>query len=109
MFNIYLIVDSFIESGLHVWVDEIGLEAGSEFLNKIGQAIVDAKVSYSGINDETYTFRYETTQFYKNIRNLINYISISCLTHSFQITSKYSINKLRVCNMKFIKSSNTNK
>ena len=32
------------EAGIKVWVDEVGLKAGVEFFNKIGQAIVDAKV-----------------------------------------------------------------
>ena len=29
-----------------MWVDEIGLKAGVDFLSKIGEAIIDAKVSY---------------------------------------------------------------
>ena len=31
--------------GLSVWVDVVGLKAGVDFLSKIGQAIIDAKVN----------------------------------------------------------------
>ena len=33
------------QSGLSVWVDVSGLQAGVDFLSKIGEAIIDAKVS----------------------------------------------------------------
>ncbi|XP_063960802.1 uncharacterized protein LOC135155503 [Lytechinus pictus] len=36
--------DALEKAGISVWVDETGLKAGVEFLNKIGQAIIDAKV-----------------------------------------------------------------
>ena len=35
---------------LTVWIDEIGQKAGMDFLNKIGQAIIDSKVSISIIS-----------------------------------------------------------
>jgi hypothetical protein len=31
-------------AGITVWVDVTGLKAGVDFLSKIGQAIIDAKV-----------------------------------------------------------------
>ena len=36
--------DALERSGFNVWVDEIGQKAGIDFLNKIGQAIIDATV-----------------------------------------------------------------
>lgn len=32
------------KNGISVWVDVVGLTAGVDFLSKIGQAIIDAKV-----------------------------------------------------------------
>lgn len=32
------------KNGISVWVDVVGLGAGVDFLSKIGQAILDAKV-----------------------------------------------------------------
>ncbi len=40
---------AFVEHGFSVWVDVTGLQAGVDFLSKIGQAIIDAKVSNYGI------------------------------------------------------------
>ena len=37
--------DSLVDSGLRVWVDVTGLKAGVDFLSKIGQAIIDSKVT----------------------------------------------------------------
>lgn len=39
-----LFVDNLEANGISVWVDVIGLQAGVDFLSKIGQAIIDAKV-----------------------------------------------------------------
>ena len=36
--------DSLEAAGVTVWVDVTGLKAGVDFLSKIGQAIIDAKV-----------------------------------------------------------------
>ena len=42
----YLSVTGDLESrGITVWVDVVGLQAGVDFLSKIGQAIIDSKVS----------------------------------------------------------------
>ena len=44
-FNVYVLISAAFEAReLNVWVDEIGQKAGMDFLNKIGQAIIDAKV-----------------------------------------------------------------
>ena len=40
-------IDSLEENGFTVWVDKTGLKAGVDFLSKIGQAIIDAKVRKS--------------------------------------------------------------
>ena len=40
-----LVVEGLQKRGISVWVDEVGLKAGVDFLSKIGQAIIDAKVS----------------------------------------------------------------
>ena len=49
--DIYVIpmskTDCLEKSGLKVWVDVTGLSAGTDFLNKIGQAIIDSKVLYN--------------------------------------------------------------
>ena len=44
---IFFSADALEAAGIKVWVDEVGLKAGVEFFNKIGQAIVDAKVESS--------------------------------------------------------------
>lgn len=41
-----LISESLEKNGISVWVDVVGLGAGVDFLSKIGQAILDAKVLY---------------------------------------------------------------
>jgi len=38
------ILDSLEANSISVWVDIVGLNAGVNFLNKIGQAIIDSKV-----------------------------------------------------------------
>ena len=43
-FTIYYLAN-LEKRGIRVWVDVIGLKAGVDFLSKIGQAIIDAKVS----------------------------------------------------------------
>ena len=40
-----LVAEGLQKRGISVWVDEVGLKAGVDFLSKIGQAIIDAKVS----------------------------------------------------------------
>ena len=42
----FLFVESLENSGISVWVDVTGLKAGVDFLSKIGQAIIDAKVCH---------------------------------------------------------------
>ena len=37
--------DALEAAGITVWVDVSGLEAGVDFLSKIGEAIIDCKVS----------------------------------------------------------------
>ena len=41
----FLCLDKLENSGISVWVDVSGLRAGVDFLSKIGQAIIDAKVN----------------------------------------------------------------
>ncbi|XP_078600214.1 uncharacterized protein LOC144875215 isoform X2 [Branchiostoma floridae x Branchiostoma japonicum] len=45
-------------SGISVWVDEQGLGAGVDFLNKIGHAIVEAKVFLSLLSPNSVTSKY---------------------------------------------------
>ncbi|XP_033627657.1 protein tirA-like [Asterias rubens] len=46
------------EAGIKVWVDEVGLKAGVEFFNKIGQAIVDAKLFLSLLSTKSVISKY---------------------------------------------------
>ena len=39
-----LLAEKLEQSGISVWVDVSGLQAGVDFLSKIGEAIIDAKV-----------------------------------------------------------------
>ena len=41
----FCVTEGLIARGVSVWVDEVGLKAGVDFLSKIGQAIIDSKVS----------------------------------------------------------------
>ena len=41
------VTDKLLENGMSVWVDVSGLSAGVDFLSKIGEAIIDAKVCHS--------------------------------------------------------------
>ncbi|XP_070573272.1 uncharacterized protein [Ptychodera flava] len=50
--------DSLESSGVSVWVDEVGLGAGVEFLSKIGQAIVDAKAFLSLLSEKSVKSKY---------------------------------------------------
>lgn len=42
--HVWWFLEGLQKRGISVWVDEIGLKAGVDFLSKIGQAIIDAKV-----------------------------------------------------------------
>ncbi|XP_033123178.1 uncharacterized protein LOC117121896 [Anneissia japonica] len=53
-----LLKDALEAEGITVWVDEVGLQAGVEFLNKIGQAIVDAKLFLSILSCKSVTSKY---------------------------------------------------
>ncbi|CAH1801189.1 unnamed protein product [Owenia fusiformis] len=46
------------ENGITVWVDTIGLKAGVDFLSKIGQAIIDAKLFISLVSAKTVESKY---------------------------------------------------
>ncbi|XP_022102104.1 uncharacterized protein LOC110985405 isoform X2 [Acanthaster planci] len=50
--------DALEKAGITVWVDEVGLKAGVEFFNKIGQAIVDAKLFLSLLSTKSVVSRY---------------------------------------------------
>ncbi|XP_072172254.1 uncharacterized protein [Diadema setosum] len=50
--------DALEGAGITVWVDETGLKAGVEFLNKIGQAIIDAKLFLSLLSTKSATSKY---------------------------------------------------
>ena len=43
--DLNILTDALQESGISVWVDVSGLQAGVDFLSKIGEAIIDCKVS----------------------------------------------------------------
>jgi hypothetical protein len=43
--GVYFISESLEKNGISVWVDVVGLTAGVDFLSKIGEAILDAKVN----------------------------------------------------------------
>ncbi len=47
MCSSFYLLDGLEAEGITVWVDTTGLKAGVDFLSKIGQAIIDAKVSQS--------------------------------------------------------------
>ncbi|XP_071946260.1 uncharacterized protein [Antedon mediterranea] len=53
-----LLKDALEAEGITVWVDEVGLQAGVEFLNKIGQAIVDAKLFLSLLSCKSVSSKY---------------------------------------------------
>ena len=40
----WIVLDALEAHNISVWVDVVGLNAGVNFLNKIGQAIIDSKV-----------------------------------------------------------------
>ena len=42
-----LFADKLEAQGISVWVDVASIDAGSDFLSKIGEAIIDAKVRRS--------------------------------------------------------------
>lgn len=44
MLILFTFVDALEAHNISVWVDVVGLNAGVDFLNKIGQAIIDSKV-----------------------------------------------------------------
>ncbi|XP_050410607.1 uncharacterized protein LOC126825147 [Patella vulgata] len=46
------------ESGISVWVDIAGLQAGVDFLNKIGQAIIDSKLFISIVSSASVKSKY---------------------------------------------------
>ncbi|XP_038059074.1 uncharacterized protein LOC119730313 [Patiria miniata] len=50
--------DGLEKAGVTVWVDEVGLKAGVEFFNKIGQAIVDAKLFLSLLSTRSVVSKY---------------------------------------------------
>nr|XP_054761800.1 uncharacterized protein LOC129268254 isoform X1 [Lytechinus pictus] len=50
--------DALEKAGISVWVDETGLKAGVEFLNKIGQAIIDAKLFLTLLSTKSATSKY---------------------------------------------------
>eukprot|EP00057_Strongylocentrotus_purpuratus_P035544 XP_799955.3 PREDICTED: uncharacterized protein LOC577369 isoform X1 [Strongylocentrotus purpuratus] len=53
-----MMIDALEKAGISVWVDETGLKAGVEFLNKIGQAIIDAKLFLSLLSTRSATSKY---------------------------------------------------
>ncbi|XP_077995737.1 protein tirA-like isoform X2 [Glandiceps talaboti] len=50
--------ESLESSGVSVWVDEVGLGAGVDFLSKIGEAIVDAKLFLSLLSGKSVKSKY---------------------------------------------------
>ncbi|XP_064619973.1 uncharacterized protein LOC135483234 [Lineus longissimus] len=50
--------DALEENGISVWVDMVGLKAGVDFLSKIGQAIIDAKVFLSLVTEYSVQSKY---------------------------------------------------
>ena len=42
---LFFFPDGLESRGIRVWVDTVGLEPGVDFLSKIGEAIIDSKVS----------------------------------------------------------------
>jgi len=46
-----IVADALEHHNISVWVDVVGLNAGVNFLNKIGQAIIDSKVGTQAIID----------------------------------------------------------
>lgn len=50
--------ESLEENGISVWVDVVGLGAGVDFLSKIGQAILDAKLFISLLSTSTVKSKY---------------------------------------------------
>ena len=45
--QLLLFADKLEAQGISVWVDVASIDAGSDFLSKIGEAIIDAKVRRS--------------------------------------------------------------
>ena len=87
------IIDHLELNGISVWVDVVGLTAGADFLQKIGQAILDSKVSNISIKNksgnvmfifvssnpahgEVYSIQHYVVKFVSNLRQVDGFLQV---------------------------------